>query len=389
MTKPFRIGLAWHSTRSSNLGVGALTVGNMALASAAAMRVGLDAQFVVFSPRETGPPYVEDVETRVIDGRYMTSRKGFLADVGNLDIMLDIGAGDSFTDIYPRKRFLYLWGTKALTVARSVPLIFSPQTIGPFTKVFETRLAAWALNRAAAVFARDPLSFAALKDLAPRAPGFQVIDVAFALPFTAQPKAEEKVRVGLNISGLLYNRGYSGGNEFGIEVDYRALNHLLIERFAAMPGVEVHLVGHVFAPNQPRDDDGATADALAAQYPGLVRAPHFTTPGEAKSYISGLDFLVGGRMHATIAAYSSGVPVVPISYSRKFEGLFGGLGYKWLVPVRGLSTEAAADYVIDAFERRAELATDIGKGLKVVEQGLETYIAELAMHFAAAAARRP
>ena len=388
MTKPFRIGLAWHSTRSSNLGVGALTLGNIALASDAAMRVGLDAQFVVFSPREAGPSYVDDVETRVIDGRYMASRKGFLADVGNLDIMLDIGAGDSFTDIYPRKRFLYLWATKALTVARSVPLIFSPQTIGPFSKVFETRLAAWALNRAATVFARDPLSFAALKDLAPRAPAFQTVDVAFALPFTRRCKAQDRVRVGLNVSGLLYNRGYSGGNEFGIEVDYRALTHMLIERFAAIPGVEVHLVGHVFAPLQPRDDDGATADALAAQYPGLVRAPDFTTPGEAKSYISGLDFLIGGRMHATIAAYSSGVPVVPISYSRKFEGLFGGLGYKWLVPVRGLSTEAAADYVMQAFERRADLADDIATGLPIVQKGLETYISELAMHFAAAAARR-
>ena len=90
-------------------------------------------------------------------------------------------------------------------------------------------------------------------------------------------------------------------------------------------------------------------------------------------------------MHATIAAYSSGVPVVPISYSRKFEGLFGGLGYGWMVPVRGLTTEAAIAYVLDAFERRAELAADIARGRAVVEAGLETYVAELATRFAAAA----
>ena len=386
--RKFRIGLLWHSARSGNLGVGALTIGNMALARQAAERAGLDPEFVLFTPHETGPSCVEGVESHVINGRYMASPGGYWRDIGGCDFALDIGAGDSFTDIYSRKRFLYLWATKAQAMARGVPLILSPQTIGPFSKAFETRLAGWALKRSAAVFARDPLSMAALRQLAPTAPAFQAIDVAFALPFDRRPKATDRVRVGLNISGLLYNRGYSGGNEFGIEVDYRALKRLLIERFLAMPGVEVHLVGHVIAPGQPRDDDGATADALAAEFPALVRAPTFSGPSEAKSYISGLDFLVGGRMHATIAAYSSGVPVVPVSYSRKFEGLFGGLGYKWLVPVKGLSTEAAADFVLDAYHRRAELAADIAAGAEVVTNGLEVYVAELARQFAAVAAAK-
>lgn len=390
MSRDVKIGLAWYSVRSGNLGVGALTVGGITLARKAAERAGVKARFMIFEPFAPNTPYFDDpdVETRVINGRYMISPRGFVADVKSLDIMLDIGAGDSFTDIYPRKRFLYLWGTKALTVAHSVPLIFSPQTIGPFSKLLETRLAAWALNRAAAVFARDPLSFAALKKIAPNAVGFQAVDVAFALPYSPQTRTDSKIRVGLNVSGLLYNRGYSGGNEFGIEVDYRALSHLLIERFSAMKDVEVHLVGHVFAPSEPRDDDGATADALAERYPGLVRAPNFSTPSEAKSYIAALDFLVGGRMHATIAAYSTGVPVVPISYSRKFEGLFGGLGYRWLVPVRGLSTEGAADYVMEAFQRRAELSAEIRVGFQVVEQGIETYVTEVANHLKAIAARR-
>ena len=32
-------------------------------------------------------------------------------------------------------------------------------------------------------------------------------------------------------------------------------------------------------------------------------------------------------MHATIAALSSGVPVIPIAYSRKFKGLFENCQY--------------------------------------------------------------
>jgi hypothetical protein len=48
--------------------------------------------------------------------------------------VLDIGAGDSFTDIYGPKRFAYLWLTKAMAIARRRPLVLSPQTIGPFSK---------------------------------------------------------------------------------------------------------------------------------------------------------------------------------------------------------------------------------------------------------------
>ena len=87
-------------------------------------------------------------------------------------------------------------------------------------------------------------------------------------------------------------------------------------------------------------------------------------------------------MHATIAAYSAGVPVVPISYSRKFEGLYGGLHYPWLVPAKGMTTEQARAFILDAFTRRSEMAADIRKGDPVVAAGLEVYTAELARQFA-------
>ena len=35
-----------------------------------------------------------------------------------------------------------------------------------------------------------------------------------------------------------------------------------------------------------------------------------------------MNFFIGSRMHATIAAFSSNVPVFPLAYSRKFNGLF-------------------------------------------------------------------
>ena len=63
------------------------------------------------------------------------------------------------------------------------------------------------------------------------------------------------------------------------------------------------------------DNDKLAVDALHEIFPNTIVAPYFATPMEAKSYISGMDLFIGARMHATIAAISAGVPVIPFSYS--------------------------------------------------------------------------
>ena len=142
------------------------------------------------------------------------------------------------------------------------------------------------------------------------------------------PRDGGPVRVGLNVSGLLMNGGYTGKNMFGLTTDYPALIREILRRFTAMEGVETHLVGHVISESQPVEDDFRASEALAEEFPGAVLAPRFASPSEAKSYIAGMDFFMGARMHACIAAFSSGVPVIPMAYSRKFAGLFGTLGYE-------------------------------------------------------------
>lgn len=375
-----RIGLSWHSASSGNLGVGALTLGNLALVRRAAARAGVMPAFTLFGPREQGHSYASapDIAHRSITGRYMASPGGFLADVRQLDIMLDIGAGDSFTDIYANKRFAYLVATKLVPLALGVPLILSPQTIGPFTRQPHRAMAAALLARAAHVFTRDPLSLDLTRRLAPLARATQVIDVAFALPYT--PPARQPggpLRIGINVSGLLMSQQASG-RSFGLGHDYPALTRRLLARFTALPDAEVHLVPHVFAPHLPHDDDVRATSQLLAEFPTCHRSPDFASPSEAKSFIAGLDFLVGARMHATIAAFSAGVPVVPVSYSGKFEGLFAGLDYPWLVRARGMDTDAAEAMVMQACHDRAALKARITSAMPQVEASLERYVAALA-----------
>jgi len=72
-------------------------------------------------------------------------------------------------------------------------------------------------------------------------------------------------------------------------------------------------VSHVISERFVVEDDYRIAQKLAEEFPGTIVAPRFRNSSEAKSYISGLDFFCGSRMHACIAAFSSGVPVVPVA----------------------------------------------------------------------------
>ena len=121
------------------------------------------------------------------------------------------------------------------------------------------------------------------------------------------------------------------------------------------------------------EDDYAASVKLAEAFPGAIVAPAFTSPSEAKSYIAGMDFFMGARMHACIAAFSSGVPVVPMAYSRKFAGLFGALGYDETVDCTTQSAEDIKARIFEAYERRADMAHAQRAALKTGLERLGRY----------------
>ena len=385
------VGMLWHSPNSGNLGVGALTFGNMALVRRAAAAAGLTPHFEIIGFADPGRAnYVTgpDIAVTELNGRAMLPGGALGQVLARCDAVLDIGGGDSFTDIYGAKRFAYLWLSKLAARMKGKPLVFSPQTIGPFDKAWSRLFAGFILDRADKVFARDPKSLAALGELAPGVPAALSADVAFALPYEKRDHGPG-THVGVNVSGLLFNGGYSGANEFGLDIDYADFTRKLIAALLQRPDVTVHLVPHVLSDSMPEDDDYRVAEKLVEEFPQVILAERFAGPIEAKSYIAGLDMLVGGRMHACIGAHSSGVAVVPVAYSRKFSGLFEDLlDYRHLVPVKGLETDDAVAFTLDAFERRAALAADAIASRSKVDELLSGYVATLSELFASVRRRR-
>lgn len=375
-----KITLIGHDTCNPNLGVGALTVSDIEVIRRIARRSDLKIDITVLTGETTGPVCVsgDDVRERVV--RPLRRPQDFFAAVRDSDLVIDISGGDSFADIYGNRRMFQVLLQKYLVHLAGRPLVMAPQTVGPFASRLWRVLSAGTIRRCAIVTTRDAKSTAFLRDMGVRNDVIEASDVALRLPFTPpETRPHGPLRIGLNVSGLLMGGGYTGKNMFGLKSDYPALIREIIKRFQAHEdGCEVHLVGHVIPQQRGgvEDDYQACLD-LADEFPGTIVAPAFETPSEAKSYIAGLDFFMGARMHACIAAFSSGVPVVPMAYSRKFAGLFGTLGYDLTVDCTSDSADDILQRVFQAYETRAVLAEQMQVALKMGLDRLDRYEAAL------------
>jgi len=238
------------------------------------------------------------------------------------EYVFDISAGDSFTDIYGYKRFLSQFFYKFIATCKS-KLILCPQTIGPFNKYYSKILSKYIIQKSFFIYTRDKKSTSIINKI--RNNNYcQTTDVAFNLPYSKQSKINKTI--GLNISGLLLKKGYTGYNQFNLSCDYKTLILELIN-FLKRHEWNIILIPHVISSSMNGYEDDYSASQIISKDTGVKVCQKFSNPIEAKNFISSLDLLIGSRMHATIAAISSDTAVIPLSYSIKFESLFTSLGY--------------------------------------------------------------
>lgn len=106
---------------------------------------------------------------------------------------------------------------------------------------------------------------------------------------------------------------------------------------------------------------------------------HDYTAQEIKGIIGQCDLFIGGKMHSNIAALSQCVPTVGLAYSYKFEGIMKTLGQENYV-CSDITFEDVISKVIDAWNRKEEIRTELGSRLKDV-RALATLNARLVKDF--------
>lgn len=369
------IGMIWCDPFSGNLGVCALAYSALFLIGILLEEKGKQASFLLLGPSDSLRQSIE-IEGKQIDFDRIP-RVGFLtwkgllqriihpvehraSDILAAKVVFDLSEGDSFTDLYGAGRFRQFLDSKRFFNLLGKTQVMLPQTIGPFKNPEHEQRAFAVMRKMTKVIARDNQSYVYASNGLGGERVEESIDLAFALPFERMRFDDAHVHVGLNVSALLWNGGYTRDNQFHLKADYQALTDRILDYFTSQTEVLVHLIPHVIPDDMPVENDYAVARELQARFPRCVLAPRFRNPIDAKNYISGMDFFVGARMHAAIAAFSSQVPTFPLAYSRKFNGLFGDtLRYPWMGDCVNEDAPPILARLKEAFESRRQLQADI------------------------------
>lgn len=284
------------------------------------------------------------------------------------DLITDISEGDSFSDIYGIKRYIMHANIKLLAINHNKKLKLLPQTMGPFKNTLVKRITKFICNNASMNYARDMLSFEILENEIGVKPDKirYCSDLAFYMNPKNTAEAEvirkkvgDDILVGINVSGLLYNGGYTKNNMFGFITDYKVLTREIIEMFMSKyNNVQVVFIPHVIVSDFPVEDDLKVCNELYNEYKNVFNGRiHLWRENHREDEIKGMlkkcDFVIGGRMHACIGAISSGVPTAPIAYSRKFIGIWEQFGLEnFVADPRQHSLEEMKIIIERAFENR-------------------------------------
>lgn len=303
--------------------------------------------------------------------------------------VLDISGGDSFTDVYGPKRLRAMILTKRLALNAGVPLILLPQKLGPFSNPAFKAEAVAILRAATAVWVRDTLSFDFLRealgaDFDPNRHRLGV-DVAVALPKARPNKLQSSASswlraprnfplAGLNVSGLLCNDKEAARQNFGLrDFHTNQTDALAQELLKRNPALRLLLIPHVHRPGGDVESDLDAARGLKARLGTLGEGRVLVLEDqlnamELKWVLSRLDWFAGARMHATIGAFSSGVPTLGLGYTDKAQGVFDecGIGEE-VVDLRSANARQLAERAAASFSNRCNLKADLASRIEGIK----------------------
>lgn len=293
--------------------------------------------------------------------------RAILSRKNNYDVFISVG-GDNYcygesADIYTLDREikkagkkLILWGASVgeedLTPAKTEDL-----------KSFDL------------ILARETLTEAVLKNAGCKNVKL-VADGAFLMEKTELPLPEgflEQQTIGFNFSPLVAKK-----NPQAKQAAFQLIEHIL-----DTTDFNIALLPHVIFQG---NNDYEILQEFLEQYKATQRIlllPDHLNATEYKGYIAKMRYFIGARTHATIAAYSTGVPTMVLGYSVKSKGIAKDIfGEEKLV--LGIGEISDASKLIAKFEemkREEQMLKEVLKNkipqIKEMAQKAKGYLAEV------------
>lgn len=306
-----RVLILWADRHSPNLGVRVIAEGTAALARRA-WGEDIAVEFQNYQTHES----LKSFGTKNILRDFGRANGPIKAKLRSYDVILDSGAGDSFSDIYGLKRLLHIVYANSTAFRLGLPILMGPQTVGPFNSRIGRWAARNALGHVTLIQTRDSASARYVQSLGRHA--VTATDVVFMLPRHTYSKTRDVI---LNISGILWfsNRHMPMAN-------YRREVKALLLGLKAR-GRTVSLLAHVL------DEDEAAIKSLQED---LVEDKHEVlapkSVDDVRQILASSQLVIGSRMHACLNALSTGTPTIAWAYSRKFE-IIRDIGWDFIVDI--------------------------------------------------------
>lgn len=338
----------------------------------------------IWFPRENNIPNLlkkwENLEINLfrLGIKNKNDRKLLYKNLNETDYAFDFTEGDSFSDIYGSKRFIIQSIIKSIIIRKKIKFILGPQTYGPFNSKIVELWAKWIMNNSYKIYSRDAISIPLLKQITKKRV-IPVTDVAMILKADGDmiEKKNNIIYVGINISGLLFNGGYTENNQFRLRVNYKEYIDSILKYFCCKREFQVVLIPHVITGNEHIEDDLKVCKLFQQIYTNVQIVDNNFAPFQLKKIISQMDLFLGARMHATIAAFSSKVPVIPFAYSKKFGELYHSLGYSHVIDGKKLSTEDAVKITIEYINKIDELKNSVVKSCEIAMKKIDCFCQEI------------
>jgi colanic acid/amylovoran biosynthesis protein len=281
-----------------------------------------------------------------------------------------------------------------LTLALEKPLVFFPQSLGPFEKTRYRRRLRRIFEAASLVMVRDERSASHIRDLGVSPQHLRVYpDAAFALHQARDPLAHSPgspLHIAVSVRTW---RHFSGSDPSDSEAQYFRMVAAGITRLVRNHGAQVTFLSTCQGLPEYWADDSRTAESVTALLDRDVMAhvwidSTFRQPGELLTELTKYDAIIATRMHMAILGICAGVPALPIAYEFKTRELFRELGLEeWVTDIED-ADEAVFSELVDRFVNAlATVTADLTSELPRVRAQLADLSKQLRVVFSSARSR--
>ena len=181
-----------------------------------------------------------------------------------------------------------------------------------------------------------------------------------------------RFRITISPSSVIFNKSHGSASNPHVEQVVKIITDI------ASPDIDILLVPHTFRPKRsiPELCDFAVCRLIMEQLHGSKNVnlvDEDLCPGDLKSIIATASLHIGARYHSLVAALSSGVPAISLSWHPKYRDLMRQYGLERFVynALEDPGTEAFMKLFRYAFENRESLEEKIACKKATIESEIQ------------------